>query len=76
MKQQIVKELKDVTNWIGGVLLSAGAILPYLSAPTLASLGFSGPWPARISIGAGLLCLAYRKPAPAAVSPTTPENPK
>lgn len=71
MNQTIVKELKDATNWIGGVLVSAGAILPLLTPATLAALGLSGPWPARISIGAGLLCIAYRKP----VSPTNLENP-
>jgi hypothetical protein len=76
MNAIIVKELKDATNWIGGVLVGAGAILPMLTPATLSALGFSGPWPSRIAIGAGLLCIAYRKPAPPNVSPTTPELPK
>lgn len=76
MNAAIAKELKDATNWIGGVLVGAGAILPLLTPTTLTALGFTGPWPGRISIAVGLLCIAYRKPA-ASVSPTIPpENPK
>lgn len=76
MKTAIVKELKDATNWLGGVLVTVGTVLPYLTPATLAALGFTGPWPSRISIAAGLLCIAYRKPSPVPLPPTTPENPK
>lgn len=72
MNAAVLKELKDATNWIGGILVGAGAILPLLTPQTLTALGFSGPWPARISIGAGLLCIAYRKPTPPSVPPTIP----
>jgi hypothetical protein len=66
MNPTVKNELTSVTNWLGGLVVLIGNLLPYLTPDTLEAIGFTGPRVRQISTFIGLLLIVYREKRKAA----------